>query len=75
MSDGYSTLSDKLSSITNDVNSRKTNVKWIYKYGGVGSGSSNGDGGNNKSFSIFASLNGIQLNGENIVQMCIRDRF
>lgn len=67
MSDGSSTLSDKLSSITNDVNSLKTNVKWIYKYGGVGSGSGNGGGGSDKPFSVFASLNGIQLKGENIV--------
>lgn len=68
MSDGSLTLSDKLSSITNDVNSLKTNVKWIYKYGGVGSGSgSGGGGGSDKSFSVFASLNGIQLKGNNIV--------
>lgn len=67
MSDGSLTLSDKLSSITNDVNSLKTNVKWIYKYGGVGSGSGSGGGGSDKPFSVFASLNGIQLKGENIV--------
>lgn len=67
MSDGSLTLSDKLSSITNDVNSLKTNVKWIYKYGGVGSGSGSGSGGSDKPFSVFASLNGIQLKGENIV--------
>lgn len=67
MSDGSSTLSDKLQSITNDVNSLKTNVKWIYKYGGVGSGSGNGGGGSNKPFSVFASLNGIQIKGENII--------
>lgn len=67
MSDGSLTLSDKLSSITNDVNSLKTNVKWIYKYGGVGSGSGSGGGGVDKPFSVFASLNGIQIKGNNIV--------
>ena len=67
MSDGSLTLSDKLSSITNDVNSLKSNVKWIYKYGGVGSGSGGGGGDSNKPFSVFASLNGIQLKGDNIV--------
>lgn len=67
MSDGSLTLSDKLSSITNDVNSLKTNVKWIYKYGGVGSGSGSGGGGGDKQFSVFASLNGIQIKGNNIV--------
>lgn len=67
MSDGSLTLSDKLSSITNDVNSLKTNVKWIYKYGGVGSGSGPGGGGGDKPFSVFASLNGIQIKDNNIV--------
>ena len=67
MSDGSLTLSDKLSSITNDVNSLKTNVKWIYKYGGVGSGSGPGGGGGDKPFSVFASLNGIQIKGNNII--------
>lgn len=67
MSDGSLTLSDKLSSITNDVNSLKTNVKWIYKYGGVGSGSGSGGGGGDKPFSVFASLNGLQIKGNNIV--------
>ena len=38
MSDGSMTLSDRLSSITNDVNSLKTNVKWIYKQGGIVTG-------------------------------------
>lgn len=67
MSDGSMTLSDRLSSITNDVNSLKTNVKWIYKYGGVGSGSGGNGGDSNKTFSIFASLNGVQIKNSNIV--------
>lgn len=67
MSDGSMTLSDRLSSITNDVNSLKTNVKWIYKYGGVGSGSGGSGGDSNKTFSIFASLNGVQIKNSNIV--------
>ena len=67
MSDGSMTLSDRLSSITNDVDSLKTNVKWIYKYGGVGSGSGGSGGGGNKTFSIFASLNGVQIKDSNII--------
>ena len=63
MSDGSSTLSDKLLSITNDVNSLKTNVKWIYKYGGVGSGSVSGGGGGDKPFSVFACQSWIFRSG------------
>ena len=66
MSDGSMTLSDRLSSLRNDIDSLKTNVKWIYKYGGVGSGSGGG-GGSNKTFSIFASLDGVQIKNSNIV--------
>ena len=66
MSDGSVTLSDRLSSLRDDIDSLKTNVKWIYKYGGVGSGSGGG-GGSNKTFSIFASLDGVQIKNSNIV--------
>ena len=66
MSDGSTSLSDRLSSIANDVNSLKSNVKWIYKYGGVGSGSGSGTG--TKAFSIYATLNSKQLkDGQNVI--------
>lgn len=67
LSDGKSTLSDKLSSINDDISSLKSNVKWIYNYGGVGSGSGGSEGGGStKQFSIYATLDGVQLNGQYI---------
>ena len=35
-------LSDVIDSQQDDINSLKSNIKWIYKYGGVGSGSGGG---------------------------------
>lgn len=66
LSDGTSTLSDKLSSINDDISSLKSNVKWIYNYGGVGSGSGGSGGGDTKQFTIYATLDGVQLNGQYI---------
>lgn len=67
LSDGESTLSDNLSSMKNDISKLKSNVKWIYKYGGVGS-KSNGNGGTTtKEFSLYATLNDIQMKDQNIV--------
>jgi hypothetical protein len=37
-------LSDVLQQQQTDINSLKSNVKWIYKYGGVGSGAGGGGG-------------------------------
>ena len=66
MSDGSKSLSDVLSSQQKQISSLMSNLKWIYKYGGVG-GSGGGGGGTTQSFSIFASLNGIQLKDQSIV--------
>lgn len=65
LSDGKSTLSDILYHHEQDIDQLKSNVKWIYKYGGVGSGG--GGGGTVQSFSIYAALNGIQLKDQSIV--------
>ena len=65
MSDGTSILSDVLSSHQNQISKLASNLKWIYKYGGVG-GSGGGGEGPTQSFSIFASLNGIQLKDQSI---------
>lgn len=68
MSDGTSSLSDILSSHQQQISDLKSNVKWIYKYGGVGgSGNPGGGTGPIQPFSIFASLNGIQLKDQSIV--------
>lgn len=66
MSDGQESLSDVISSLKKSVQSLSSNVKWIYKYGGVG-GSGGSGGGTTQSFSIFASLNDIQLKDQSIV--------
>lgn len=65
----YPTLSDALNQQKEDIDSLKSNLKWIYKYGGVGSGTggSGGSGGTTKEFSIFATLNNIQIQGQDIV--------
>lgn len=57
-------LSEVLNKQQNDINTLKSNVKWIYKYGGVGSGS--GGSGANK-WAIVATLDGKAIqNGNNI---------
>lgn len=66
LSDGSSTLSERLSSQQSDINQLKSNLKWIYKYGGVGSGTGGG-GSPIQSFSIYATLNNIQLKDQSIV--------
>lgn len=66
MSDGISSLSDILSSHQEQLSRLSSNLKWIYKYGGVG-GSGGGGTTPTQSFSIFASLNDIQLKDQSIV--------
>lgn len=65
LSDGSSTLSERINSQQEQINQLKSNVKWIYKYGGVGSG--NGSGGSTIPFSIYATLNDVQLKSQNLV--------
>jgi hypothetical protein len=38
------TLSDILDNQQSDLNQLKSNVKWLYKYGGIGSGGGSGTG-------------------------------
>jgi hypothetical protein len=59
MSDGSKSLSDVLSSHEKKISDLMSNLKWIYKYGGVGGSGGGGGTGPTQSFSIFASLNGI----------------
>ena len=60
------TLSERLSSQQTEIDKLKSNVKWIYKYGGVGSGTGGG-GSSTQQFSIYATLNNIQLKDQNII--------
>ena len=67
LSDG-SSLSERLSSQQSTIDKLNSNIKWIYKYGGVGSGTGGGSGGGGiQSFTIYATLNNIQLKDQNIV--------
>ena len=52
------TLSEILESQQEDIANLKSNVKWIYKYGGVGSGSGGGGGAGSAKWSVFVSLGG-----------------
>ena len=65
LSDGSNTLSERLSSQQLEIDQLKSNIKWIYKYGGVGG--SGGSGSSQQMFSIYATLNNIQLKDQNIV--------
>lgn len=60
------TLSDVLKSHEDSLNKLKSNVKWLYKYGGVGSGGSgsggSGGGGGNTSWGISVRLDGMNIN-------------
>ena len=48
-----------------EIDKLKSNVKWIYKYGGVGSGK--GGGSDTSSWSIYARLGENFINGETII--------
>lgn len=67
MSDGVSSLSDVLSSHQEQLSKLSSNLKWIYKYGGVGGTGGGGGTTPTQSFSIFASLNDVQLKDQSII--------
>lgn len=67
MSDGQNNLSDIISAQENKISRLESNLKWIYKYGGIGGGGGSQGGGSSQTFSIFASLNDIQLKDQSIV--------
>ena len=60
-----SSLSERFESQQKQINQLQSNVKWIYKYGGVGKGGSGG--GSSTAFSIYATINEIQLKDQTIV--------
>jgi hypothetical protein len=55
------TLKSVIDKHSNEINSLKGNVKWIYQNGGVG-GSGGGNGTSTTNWSIFASLNSVEIN-------------
>ena len=60
-----SSLSERFESQQKQINQLQSNVKWIYKYGGVGKGGSGG--GSFTAFSIYATINEIQLKDQTII--------
>lgn len=61
-------LSDVLTSQQNEIDQLKGNVKWVYKYGGVGSGGSGGGGATGK-LTATATLNGTPILAGNTIQL------
>ena len=55
------TLYSVLNKQQEDVDKLKSNVKWLYKYGGVGSGGGSGSGSSSSNYSVFATLDGKQI--------------
>lgn len=60
------TLSERFSSQQSEIDNLKSNVKWLYKYGGVGSGKGGGSS-QSTNFSITATLNNVSLNDQTII--------
>ena len=60
-------LSEVLQKQQTDIEQLKSNVKWIYKYGGVGSGS--GGGGGAGKWSIVATLDGKAIQNGNTISL------
>ena len=59
-------LDEILEKQDSEIKELKSNVKWVYKYGGVGSGKGGGPG-ISTAWSIYARLGGELINGETIV--------
>ena len=55
------TLSSFLNKQQEDVDKLKSNVKWLYKYGGVGSGGGGTGSGSSSNYSVFATLDSKQI--------------
>ena len=61
-------LSDILQEQQSNIDSLKSNVKWLYKYGGTGSGGGGGTG-SSKDWGIFATLGGRTLTDKGIISL------
>ena len=59
-------LDEILEKQDSEIRELKSNVKWVYKYGGVGSGKGGGPG-ISTAWSIYARLGGELINGETII--------
>lgn len=59
-------LNAVLDSQSKDISELRSNVKYIYEYGAMGNGGGGG-GGSTTAWSIYATLNGTQINGNAII--------
>jgi hypothetical protein len=57
------TLDEVLNEQQSDIDRLKSNVKYIYAYGGVGGSGSGGSGSGEKPISVLITLNGVAVNG------------
>ena len=60
-------LSDVIDSQQKDINKLRSNVKWLYKYGGVGSGK--GGGGSATSWALYVSMGGKLVDSDNTISL------
>lgn len=58
-------LTDVLDEQQENINDLKSNVKWLYKYGGVGGRGGSG-GGSSSKYSVVATLDGVKI-GQNMI--------
>ena len=64
--DALEEIDDELTSQKKDIEKLKSNLKYLYSYGGVGGNGNNGSGGSVGAAALFISLGGHQLqNGGN----------
>lgn len=61
-------LSDIIDDHENKINRLASNDKWLYKYGGFGSGTGGG-GGSSDNWSIYAAINGQQIKSGNTISL------
>ena len=60
-------LSEIIREQRSEIEKLKSNLKWIYKYGGVGgSGGSGSGGGGASGFVLYAELGSVQLNNQSV---------
>ena len=61
-------LSEIIDEHENKLNRLASNDKWLYKYGGFGSGTGGG-GGSSDNWSIYAAINGQQVKSGNVITL------
>lgn len=61
-------LSDVIDSQQKDIDRLRSNVKWLYKYGGVGSGKG-GSGGGSSTWALYVSMGGKLVDNDNTISL------